>query len=90
MVAWEVLLDNDDQEQQPTQPQQFKLQHQLEWLLSLFTAMADPDTMYFHQAMKAPDRQQFQNAMDTEIQEHKKNHNCEVIPHSKVPMVCIF
>ena len=41
--------------------------------------------MYFHQAMKAPDRQQFLNVMDTKIQGHEQNNNWEVIPHSKVP-----
>ena len=60
LVAWEVLLDNsdNDQKQQPTPQQQFDLQNQLEQLLSLFTTTTDPETMYLHQAMKALDQQQ--------------------------------
>ena len=60
-------------------------QNQLEQPLSQFTTTADPDTMYFNQAMKVPDCQQFLNAMDTEIQGHEQNENWEVILCSQGP-----
>ena len=49
------------------QQPQFELQHQLDQPFSLFIATVDPNTMCFHQAMKAPDKQQFLNMMDTAI-----------------------
>ena len=48
-------------------------------------ASADPDTMYFHQAMKQPDRRQFQQAMQDEVNAHQNNGHWIIVPRSEVP-----
>ena len=35
--------------------------------IAVYKAVVDPDTMYMHQAMKEPDRKQFQEAMIKEV-----------------------
>ena len=47
-------------------------------------ASADPDTMYFHEAMVQSDRAQFLAAAEKEIAAHSKN-NWEVVHKSTVP-----
>jgi hypothetical protein len=40
-----------------------------------FKATADPDTMYLHKAMRAPDAEQFKEAMRKEVESHmEKGH----------------
>ena len=58
IVAWEVLYDQDEVETKPTQNDQFVLQGRLSNPIA-FAASADPDIMYYHQAMKEPDHEQF-------------------------------
>ena len=43
LVAWEVLLDPEDCEDEPTQEQQSEIQNQLEQPLALYAASTDPD-----------------------------------------------
>ena len=50
-----------------------------------FAASADPDTMYLHQSMKEPDKQEFVKAMQKEVQGQIDKGNFSVIPRSKVP-----
>ena len=38
-----------------------------------FAASADPDTMYYHEAMKAPDKENFVEAMWQEVKSHTDN-----------------
>ena len=45
----------------------------------------DPDTMYLHQAMKAPDRLEFIKAMEKEVESHETNKHWEIIKRSDVP-----
>jgi Reverse transcriptase (RNA-dependent DNA polymerase) len=45
----------------------------------------DPDTLYLHEAMRAPDAAQFQEAMKHEVSEHTKKGHWEVVPKSAVP-----
>ena len=52
--------------------------------LKVFKASSDPDTMYHHEAMKAPDRKQFIKAMVKEIND-QEGHNWEVVRRSEVP-----
>ena len=44
-----------------------------------FKSTSDPDTLYHHQAMRAPDRQHFRAAMDTEIKDQLANGNFNVM-----------
>jgi Reverse transcriptase (RNA-dependent DNA polymerase) len=48
-------------------------------------ARSDPDTMHYHQAMKAPDKDKFVQAMCDEIQAHVDNGHWEIVERSKVP-----
>jgi hypothetical protein len=50
-----------------------------------FITFSNQDTMYFHQAMKAPDRKQFTQAIIKEVNDHIENKNWELIPRDKVP-----
>ena len=65
-VAFEVLalLDDISGEQNP---------------LAAYAASADPDILYLHEALKAPDRKQFIEAMQKEIQMQTDNghHGCQ-------------
>jgi predicted SnoaL-like aldol condensation-catalyzing enzyme len=49
------------------------------------TAQGDPDTMYYHQAMKQEDSLQFKQAMQLEIDAHTTNDHWDVIPQEEVP-----
>jgi Reverse transcriptase (RNA-dependent DNA polymerase). len=48
-------------------------------------ASADPDTMYHHQAMREPDKDEFKKAMQKEIDDQLENGNFEIIKREEVP-----
>ncbi len=48
-------------------------------------ASKDPDTMYYHEAMREPDREQFKGAMKQEVDAHARNKVWELIKKSAVP-----
>ena len=50
-----------------------------------YGASTDPDTMYYHEAMREPDREQFLNAMQQEVESHTQNQVWEMVPRSQVP-----
>jgi hypothetical protein len=50
-----------------------------------FKANADPDTLYMHEAMRAPDADKFKEAMKKEINEHTRKGHWKVIKKSDVP-----
>jgi hypothetical protein len=50
-----------------------------------FLAHANKDTMYFHQAMKAPDRDEFIKAVVKEVNDHIENKHWELVPRESVP-----
>ena len=50
-----------------------------------FKASSDPDTMYYHQAMTAPDRQHFLSAIVKEVNDHITNNHWALIPREEVP-----
>jgi len=53
--------------------------------LSAYAASADPDVMYLHEALRAPDRAKFIEAMQKEIEGQVNNGNFSVIPRGEVP-----
>ena len=53
--------------------------------LLAYKAVSDPDTMYLHEAMKQPDRDQFLAAMLKEVEDQRKNGHWTVVPRKKVP-----
>ena len=50
-----------------------------------YAASADPDTMYYHEAMREPDRGEFIKAMQKEVKSHTENGVWELVPRSSVP-----
>ena len=50
-----------------------------------YAASSDPDTMYIHEAMKAPDKDNFIEAMRQEVQAHTDNGVWEIVPTTLVP-----
>jgi hypothetical protein len=50
-----------------------------------FMSSTDEDTMYFDQAMKAPDKQNFVEAIVKEVNDHITSKHWILIPRSKVP-----
>jgi hypothetical protein len=69
------LLSSEDYEEQEWMEQQ----------LLFFKASTDPDTMYYHQAMKEPDKEQFLAAIDKECEAHFKEGNYKLVKRSKLP-----
>jgi hypothetical protein len=53
--------------------------------IAAISTSADPDTMYYHEAMKEPDKAQFLEAMVKEVRDYTDTKNWEVIPKSPVP-----
>ena len=53
--------------------------------LLIYKAVSDPDTMYFHQAMKENDSEEFRASMTKEIQDQFENGNFTVVPRTEVP-----
>ena len=66
IVAWELLIDQDEQEIQPTAATQFATQKALEDPIA-FAATSNPDILYWDQAMKAHDRDKFLEAVKVEL-----------------------
>ena len=50
-----------------------------------FKATSDPDMMYYHQAIKAPDRDEFLQAIVKEINDHIEGNHWVLIPKERVP-----
>ena len=84
LVAWEVLLDQDEQEDIPTAATQYTIQKALENPIA-FTASDNPDILYWDQAMKAHDQDKFIEAVSIELDGHERMGNYEPIPIEKVP-----
>ena len=70
----------------------YEVLHQDDYLLQdqmldpiAFKASSDRDTMYYHQAMNAPDKDQFIDAIVKEINAHIDGNHWELIPADKVP-----
>jgi len=57
----------------------------MEHPLFAFSAKADPDTMYLHEAMRQPDRKEFIQAMDKELKDQLEHGNFTVVHKSTVP-----
>lgn len=53
--------------------------------LTALKATSDPDTMYYHEAMKEPDRAEFIKAMAKEVKDQMANGNFEYCKRSDVP-----
>ena len=84
IVAWELLIDQDEQEDRPTAEAQFAMQKALEDPIP-FAATTNPDILYWDQAMKAHNRDKLLEAVSVELDRHERTGNYEPIPIEKVP-----
>ena len=84
LVAWEVLLDQDDREDVPTAASQYAIQKAQDNPLA-FAALGNPDILYWDQAMKSHDRDKFIEAVSTELEGHEKMGNYVPIPLEQIP-----
>ena len=84
LVAWEVLMDQDKREDVPTASSQYAIQKALEDPIA-FSASCNPDILYWDQAMKAPDRDKFIEAVGIELDGHERMGNYEPIPLCNLP-----
>ena len=50
-----------------------------------FKAKSDPDSMYYHQAMQQPDKDEFKKAMRKELIAHHMEGNYKLVKKSKIP-----
>ena len=50
-----------------------------------FKASSDPDTMYYHEAIRAPDSEAFKQAIVKEINDHIEGNHWKLIPSTAVP-----
>jgi histone deacetylase 1/2 len=64
--------------------QDFEIQEQMDDPIA-FAATTNPDTMYLHEALRAPDRNEFIEAMKKEVKAHEDLKHWELIPKSQVP-----
>ena len=53
--------------------------------LMAYAASMDPDTLYYHEAMREPDREKFQEAMEKEILSQWDNGNFSLKKRSELP-----
>jgi hypothetical protein len=53
-------------------------------VLYTFKTTADPDTMYLHQAVKAPDKEQFNEAMFKDVKDQTENKNFSIVSRDSV------
>jgi hypothetical protein len=83
LVAWEALIDGSDISQATIQ-EEYQLQEAMRDPIA-FSASSDPDTMYLHEAMRAPDRDQFVEAMNKELEAHDTNRHWELFPKTLIP-----
>ena len=84
IVAWELLIDQDEQEDQPTAATQSATQRALEDPIA-FAATTNPDILYWDQVMKAHDQDKFLETVSVELDGHERMGNYDPIPIDKVP-----
>jgi hypothetical protein len=73
-VEWGVYHDNE-----------YIIQEELENPIAM-VASSNPDVMYYDQAMKEDDAENFEQAMIDEVDTHTKNGHWEVVKRSQVPV----
>jgi hypothetical protein len=54
-------------------------------VITAYAASSDPDIMYWHEAMAAPDAEEFRKAMMKEVTAHTKNNNWLIVKRSQIP-----
>ena len=84
LVAWEILIDQDEQEVSPMAILEFATQKALEDPIA-YTETDNPDILYWDQVMKAHDWDKFIEAIGIELDGHERIGNYKPVPIDKVP-----
>ena len=84
LVAWEVLVDQNEREDVPTASSQYATQKAHEDPIA-FADSSNPDILYWDQAMKASDRDKFLEAVDIELDGHERMGNYVPVPLRDLP-----
>ena len=84
LVAWETLLDQNEQVKCPSASSQYECQKKMDLPLA-FAATTNPDILYAHEAMKAPDRQKFIDAIKAELSQHEARGNFVPVKKEDIP-----
>lgn len=50
-----------------------------------YVASSDPDIMYYHEILKEPDKPQFIQAMEKEVQQHNDRKNWKLVKRTNIP-----
>ena len=79
-IAYEALVDNDPNAETDDITSPILHHYGLQ-----ANGKGDPDTMYYHQAMKAPDKAEFLKSMEQEVLDQEANQNWKIVHKSKVP-----
>lgn len=74
LYAWSAELDALGQEEKIHEDS-----------IHVFKATSDPDTLYYHEAMRDPNAQQFKDAMVKEVKAHTEKQHWEIIRRDQVP-----
>ena len=74
----------DDEYYDALHREDYKIQDDMNDPIS-FAASSDPDTLYYHEAMKATDAKEFIKAMSKEFNDHCERGHGELIPIEEVP-----
>lgn len=77
-------FDDEERYYDVLHQEDYQIQNQMDDPIC-FMASNHKDTMYFHEAMRAPDRHQFIQAMVQEINSHVKKKHWKLIPINEVP-----
>ena len=95
----DMAATNEDQEQPPLR-QSTRDKKQPEWFVAhealvdiedtedliMDAHVRDPDTMYYHEAMREPDRDQFLHAMDKEVNNQIEGDVIHLVDKKQVPL----
>ena len=60
-------------------------EHNHATFIQAMAASANPDILYYHEAMRAPDRDKFILAMEEEVRTHTEGKHWRVVPRDTVP-----
>ena len=83
LVAWEVMIREDENEDKLTPLRQYKLQKDRQDHVA-HAASTNPDIMYYNKAMKAPESTQFKQEMGKELNDHMNCNHWQGVPRSEV------
>ena len=84
ITSFKSTIEDDKEYYESLHEDDYKLQEDMLDPI-VFKASADKDTMYYHQAMKVPDKAEFVQAIVREINDHVEGNHWELVSSTEVP-----